>query len=362
MKKKESVLLAVILFLLLVGIFYSTGPDMRELTIFTVLSALLLFVTFLVRYYYVTDQGSLKHRVIFPCICFINVTVYYVAVKELTGFSLDDRIIHLFLLSSLIFTLWELLDLTLLEKGVLILTLAAILAVSIYEGTVTTPSTAAQFYHSELREATAYEDFKALLLDDSQRDFTLEDFQNLEPYLQQFPLAIKQPALFEFKDGQMLLVEVSREDNDKPLRISNITLLPEEIASYFRYYPLEMERKADFPLNRGDDKAIIETRGAFISRANFYQERDWYEQLISVFGKREVWDNLWEKLEGMRAPGGPVAGFGTNNEGYLEFIFGKNWEVEQEVLDKIYEVFQIYAAEHNITALPVVFKWHQNSE
>lgn len=358
MKRKNSASLLVILFLLLVSFFYSTEPGIQEFIIFSVLSAFLIISAFLTRHYYMTDNSSLKQRVIYICIAFVKTTIFYVAVIELTGFSLDYSFIALFFIALSIFTLWESLNLTMLEKGVLVLTLVAILGVRIYEGTVTTPSTAVQLYRSELREGVSFKNIQDLLLEDYREDFTLEKFRDLEPYLQQFPLRYNQPALLEFKDGQMVMVEVSREDQYKPLRISNIELLPEEIASYFRYYPLEIERKADFPEGMVGSETIIETRGAFVSRASFYQERDWYEQLVSVFGEKEVWDELWGELDGLLAPEGPVRGAGINNKGYLEFTFYEDWKVDKEVLDEIYALFRDKASKHDITDLPVVFKYN----
>ena len=77
-------------------------------------------------------------------------------------------------------------------------------------------------------------------------------------------------------------------------------------------------------------------------------------KLISVFGKKKVWD---EKLEGLFAPEGPVHGTGTSNKGYLYFKFCREWEASKEVLDEIYVQFSEYAAKNGIPELPVVFKW-----
>ncbi|MGI6648837.1 MAG: hypothetical protein ACOX5W_07190 [Bacillota bacterium] len=360
MKGKNNILLLTILFVLLVGIFYSsTEPNMQELIIFTLLSALMMFAFFLTNRYYITDKSSLKQRIIFICMVFITITIFYVTAKELTGFSLEYVPIVLFLVALIISTLWESLDLTMLEKGVLALTLISVLGVTAYQSISSKPSTAIQLYRSELREGTNFENIQELFFEDYRDDFTLEEFQNVEPYLQQHPLRFNQPALLEFEDGQMLMIEVgvSQEPNN-PLRIKNIELLPERIASYFRYYPLEIERKADFPRGKEEDESIIETRGAFISRASFRQERDWYEQLIGVFGKKEVRDELWEELEGISAPEGPVRGSGTSSEGYLEFRFDNDWEVNKEILDKLYNAFQDKASEQGITDLPVVFRWY----
>ncbi len=357
MKTRDSIFLLLIGFLLLVGIFHGTGAETRELVIFTISSALLAISLFLIRYYYLKDKNSLKQRVISICISFVLITLFYVVVREFTGFSLNYSTIILFNIALLIFTLWELLDLTRLEKGALVLTLATILAVRAYDVTTTTPANAIQLYRSELRGVTSYEKMQDILVDHFREDFTREDFRNLEPYLQQHPLRSKQPALLEFEGGKMLLVETAYQESDGPLRVSNITLLPEEIASYFRYYPLEITRDASLPADSEQDETIIEARGAFIGRATFQQERDWYDQLIGVFGEEEQWEGLWKELDGMRAPEGPVMGFGTNPQGYLEFKFHEDWKPEAEVLDRIYQVFQEKALAQGISDLPVVFKW-----
>lgn len=358
MIRKNDVLPPVILFLLVVGFFYNMSASVQEFIVIAVLTALLMLTAYLTRHYYMTDRNSLKQSIISICISFIKFTIFYVAVNELTGFSLDYKFFVLFFSALLIWTLWEKLHLTKLEKGVLVLTLLSILGMRYYDAAVTTPATAVQFYRSELGEITSFENMQDLLMEDYREELTLEDFRDLEPYLQQPPLRYNQPALLEFKDGQMVMLEVSREDSDKPLRISSIELLPEKVASYFRHYPLEIERQADYPQGNEGDGVIIESRGAFVSRASFYQERDWYERLISVFGKKEVWDELWEELDGLQAPEGPIRGSGTNKDGYLEFRFYEDWEVDQEVLDEIYAVFKNRASEHGITDLPVVFKWH----
>jgi len=356
MKKRDNIFLLLILFLIMVGLFHGTGAETRELLIFTISSVLLAISFFLIRYYYLTDKSSLKRRVIAICISFVLITLFYVVVREFIGFSLNYSTIILFNIALLIFTLWELLDLNRLEKGILVLTLVTILAVRAYDVTATTPATAVQLYHSELRGETSYEDFQDILVDHFREDFTREDFRNLEPYLQQHPLRSKQPALLEFEGGKMLLVETAYQESDGPLRVSNITLLPEEIASYFRYYPLEITRDANFPADSEQDETIIEARGAFIGRATFQQERDWYDQLIGVFGEEELWEESWQELDGVFAPEGPVMGAGTNSGGYLEFKFDEDWEPEEELLDKIYHVFRQKALKEGISDLPVVFK------
>jgi len=356
-KRKNNILFLVILFVLLVGIFYSTEPGMKELIIFTALSALMTIAIYLAVRYYMTDNVSFKQRVILLCITLVIITIYYVAAKELTGFSLNYAFIVSFMVALAIQMLWTSLKLTAFEKGVLVLTLISVLGVTVYQSIITKHSTAIDLYSSELRGETNFESFKVLLSKDYRDNFNLEEFRNLEPYLQQTPLRYNQPVLLEFEGGQMVMMEVgvSQEPNS-PLRIKNIELLPEKIASYFRYYPLKIERKADFPKGKEGDESIIEARGAFLSRTSSSQEKDWYEQLISVFGKKEVWDELWGKLEVLRAPEGPVLGSGTNSQGYLEFKFDNNWEIDNEVLDKIYTVFRDKASEHDITDLPVVFE------
>jgi hypothetical protein len=365
LKRKDSVLLIVILYLFLVGIFSGAGAGIQEFVIFAVLSALLIASSFLIRHYYLTDKNSLKQRLISICISFVKLTIFSVAVKELTGFSLDYSILVLFLIALSIFTLWEFLDLTLWEKGVLVLVLITVLGVRVYESVRESaqPSTAYHLYRSEVRNVTHYEEMLDLLLEDYRKDFSPEDFQDLNPYLNPFQeqrlLRFIQPALLEFEDGRMVMLEVSREDTDNKLRFSNIELLPDEIGSYFRYYPLEIERKADYPKDKEEEdrKAIIETRGAFVSHASLYQEWEWYEELIGVFGDKKVWDELWKELDGFFAPEGPVQGAGTSREGYLFFGFNRDWEVDKEVLDEIYVQFRDYAAKNDIPELPVVFKW-----
>ena len=202
------------------------------------------------------------------------------------------------------------------EKGVLVLVLITVLGVRVYESARESaqPSTAYHLYRSEVRNVTHYEEMLDLLLEDYRKDFSPEDFQDLNPYLDPFQeqrlLRFIQPALLEFEDGQMVMLEVPREDPDNKLRFSNIELLPDEIGSYFRYYPLEIERKADYPKDKEEEdrKAIIETRGTFVSHASLYQEQEWYEELIGVFGDKKVWDELWKELDGLFAPGRPCAG------------------------------------------------------
>lgn len=60
LKRKDSVLLIVILYLFLVGIFSGAGAGIQEFIIFAVLSALLIASSFLIRHYYPTDKNSLK--------------------------------------------------------------------------------------------------------------------------------------------------------------------------------------------------------------------------------------------------------------------------------------------------------------
>lgn len=132
-------------------------------------------------------------------------------------------------------------------------------------------------------------------------------------------------------------------------------MFPQEIADYFRFYPLKIERNAEFPVGREEDETIIETRGYFINRATPQQERDWYNQLISVFGKKELWDGLWSEMEGLSAPDGPLRGSGINPQGYLEFSFYEDWEADKNVLDELYQHLNEIDLENDIEELPVVF-------
>jgi hypothetical protein len=361
-KRKNSGLLIVILcFLFLMGIFSGAGAGMQELVVIGVLSALIVASFFLICHYYLTDKNSLKQRLVFICISFIKLMIFSVAVKELTGVTLDYSIFAWFFMALTIFTLWEFLDLSLWEKGVLVLVLITALGVKGYENKNTEPSTAYHLY-SELSNITRHEEILALLLEDYRKTFTPKSFQDLKPYLdplqEQRLLRFSRPALLEFGDGQMVMLEVSRADPDNKLRFSNIELLPEEVGSYLRHYPLEIERKADYPKGAGEEeREIIEARGAFVSRASYIQEREWYEKLISVFGEKKVWDDLWDELGGLQAPEGPVRGWGTSKEGYLHFSFCRDWEVDKDVLDEIYARFRDQAAKHNIPDLPVVFEW-----
>jgi len=360
LKRKDNILLLVIIYLLLVGIFSGTGAGVKKFAIFAGLSAIVLVSALIVRHYYLTDKNSLKQRIIAICISFVKLSVFAVVVEELTGFSLNYDTLIIFFVALSIFTLWEFLDLKVWEKGVLLLVLVAVLGVRAYEGAE--PSTAYQLYRSELGDVNSYEEIQDLLMEDYREEFAPEDFQDLNPYLDPFHgqrfLRLYQPALLEFEDGQVVMLEVSSEDPDNELRFNNIELLPEKIGSYFRYYPLEIEREADYPQDREEgDKEIIKARGAFLSRASRYQQMEWYDKLISVFGETEVWDDLWGELEGLQAPEGPVRGAGTSKEGYLHFRFCRDWEVDEEVLDEIYARFRDKAEKHNIPDLPVVFEW-----
>lgn len=317
------------------------------------MSALFIALSFLIRHYYLTDKNSLKQHLIFICISFIKITIFIVAVKELTGVSLNYSVLVLFFVALTIFTLWE--------KGVLLLVFITVLGIRVYNSAES--STAYQLYNSSLSKVTRYEEMHGLLLDGYREDFTPEEFQELKPYLdssqgQRF-LRFYQPAFLEFEDGRIIMLEVSRADADKQLRFSNIELLPEEIGSYFRYYPLEIERKADYPKDKEEEdrETIIETRGKFVSHASLYQERGWYEELIGVFGDEKVWNELWKELDGFLAPEGPVQGAGTSRGGYLVFTFYRDWKVDKEVLDEIYLRFRDKAAKHGISHLPVVFEW-----
>ncbi|QGT98786.1 hypothetical protein SYNTR_0193 [Candidatus Syntrophocurvum alkaliphilum] len=359
-KRNNSVLLIVILYLLLMGIFSGTRPEIQEFVFFAMLSALVIASSFLIHRHYLKDKNSLKHRLIYIGICFVKIMIFSVAVKELTGVALDHSILALFFIALSIFTLWELLDFSLWEKGVLVLVLITIIGIRGYESAE--PSTAYQLYRSELSNVANHEKILDLLVKDYRNDFTPEDFQCLEPYLdplqEQRFLRFSQLTFLEFEDGQMVMMEVSREDSDNKLRFNNIELLPEEVGSYFRYYPLEIERKADYPQNiiEEDKEFIIETKGAFISHASLYQKMEWYDKLIEVFGEKKAWDEMQYKLEGLHAPEGPMQGMGISDKGYLHFSFCTEWKVDKEVLNEIYIEFRDYAAKNDIPELPVLFK------
>lgn len=358
---KNNILRIVIIYLILVGIFSNTGLGIKDFVIFGVLSTLVIVSSFFIFHYYLTDKNSLKQHLICICISFIKLSIYSVVLKELTGFWIDYSILALFFIAQLIFTIWEFLNLSLWEKGVLVLVLLTILVVRSYESTQ--PQTAYHLYRSELSNVSNHEEILDLFVEDYSNNFTMEDFQDFKPYLNplkgQRLLRFSQPTLLEFEDGQIVMFEVSREDSDNKLRVSNIELLPEKISSYFRYYPLEIERKAEYPKNiiAEDKEAIIETKGAFISDANPYQEIEWYDKLIGVFGEKKAWEYMWNKLEGLRAPEGPIVGAGTSHKGYLHFRFSSDWEVDKEVLNEIYVQFRDYAVKNDILELPVLFEW-----
>lgn len=72
LKRIDSVLLIVILYLSLVGTFSGAEAGIKEFVIFALLSALLIASSFLIRHYYPTDKNSLKQRFISICISFVN--------------------------------------------------------------------------------------------------------------------------------------------------------------------------------------------------------------------------------------------------------------------------------------------------
>ncbi|OWZ83814.1 hypothetical protein [Natranaerobius trueperi] len=354
MKRKDSVLLIVILYLILVGIFLSTGARLQDTVIFSVLSALIIVSSILLRQYYLKNNNSLKKRLISLSISYIKLTIFSVVIKELTGFSVDYSFLVLFFVALSIFTLWEFLELKLWEKGVLVLVLITVLGIRSYENADS--SSAYRLYHSELGDISSSEQIEELLDHDYRKNFSEKDYQKLQPYFtpdqNKRLVRYSRPALLEFEDGQILLLEVSQEDPDS---FKTIELLPEKVGSYFRYYPLEIERKGDYPKNIKEEKkeAIIETRGAFISHHSHYQKNEWYEKLIRIFGENKVWD----KLEMLRAPEGPIQGAGINKEGYLYFRFCTDWDIDKEILDEIYVQFRDYAVKNDIQEVPVVFKW-----
>lgn len=206
------------IFIASVGIFHGTGPEKHELILFTIFSAILVISVFFVRYFYLTDKKSLKQQVI--CICFfiIQITIFYIGVRVLTGFLLDYIIILFFTIVILLFILWEHLDFTILEKGIMILAVVVLLVVRAFDTVSTTPSTAVHLYNSELKGETSYEDLQDSLFGDYREVFTKEDFQDIELYLQQLPLKITQPALIEFEGGDILLLEAPMKDVINHLR------------------------------------------------------------------------------------------------------------------------------------------------
>ncbi|MCF8009686.1 MAG: hypothetical protein K9L17_00770 [Clostridiales bacterium] len=350
----------LVILIVSVGIFHGTDPGLRELLIFTVLSVLLVLSLYSTNRFYSTGRGTLKYRLIRTCILFMLFSLYFIAVRELTGFSLDYGLLVLFFIALAIFALWEHLDLTRMEKVILVLTLLVIILVKTYTTSVI-PKTSAQLYFSKIREVNNFEEFQETLTKDAGESFTREDFLEIKSHLQEWPLNMTHPLIMEYEGGDMILLETAREHEDRPLKVSNIELLPEEVASYFRYYPLEIEREADIPQNMEDDEEIteskiIECRGAFVSHGTRQQKRDWYEQLISVFGDKETWDNIWFELGGIQPPEGPVIGYGTESDGYLEISFDEEWEVDEKLLDKIYKLFHDKAKEHGIEDIPIVFK------
>ncbi len=334
--------------------------ETQDFVILAVLSALVIGSSFFISRNYLTDKKSLKQRLISICISYIKLTIFYIVLKELTSFSVDYSILVLFFIALCIFTLWELMNLNLWEKGLLILVLITILGIRSYENAG--PSTAYHLYQSELLHVENHGEILDLFHEEYRNEFTPEDFQKVKPYLnpvkEQRLLRFYQPALLEYEDGQVMMLEISRENSNNKLQFRHIKLLPEEVGSYFRHYPMEIERKAEYPQNiiEEEREAIIETKGSFISHASIYQEIKWYEKLIGVFGEKKVWDDMWLKLEGLLAPEGPVYGAGTSDNGYLFFIFNSDWKVDQVILNEIYAEFSEYATKNDINELPVVFK------
>lgn len=358
---RRDYLFTAALFLLLVGVFYKTGPGNLELAIFAVLAALATISLFLIKRHYSNKGASLKYHFIQLCMAFLVITVFYLALKALTGFSLNYSMLTMLFVALLVSAFWEGMDLTTFEKGVMAATIMAIIGGITYDTIATAPSTALQFYNEMVRNVENYEDYRGLLREDFRDDFTVEIYEEARPYLDQSPLRYNQPAIIELRDGRMVILEVGLSHNEwnKPLRITKFEQLPEEVASYFRYYPLEIERLADFPQGEEDNDTIIEVRGAFVSEGSNHQKHDWYKQLISVFGDHRVWDELWQDLGTEFASGNPLRGSGTNSKGYLEVRLDESWQADERVLNEIYGRFQHKAAENGIEDLPMVFKWHK---
>ncbi len=355
MKLRDVALIQLVGYLLIIGYLYRTIANVAQVVILTILYTALSLSAIFIRSYYLKDKESLKRQLIGTFMSFIALSGFYIAVKEWAGIALDYEIIVLVTIFLLFYVLWKDLNLAGLEKTVMILVLLTIILVRAYNSTI--PNTTYRLYHSKISSGTNYENVRDTLTDDFKNSFSKEDFAKLKPYLLQDPLRTTQPTIMEFEDGKMLLIESAYDKEGEELQISNITILPKEVAAYFRYYPLKITRDASAPPGAEGDKTIIETRGAFVGRATEQQKRDWYDNLIGVFGKKELWDELWINLEGVRAPDGPLIGSGTKGEGHLEFRFREDWKPKQKVLDEIYSVFQETAAKHGIKNLPVVFKW-----
>ncbi|RQD74760.1 MAG: hypothetical protein D5R97_07275, partial [Candidatus Syntrophonatronum acetioxidans] len=168
--------LLLALFLLMVGIYYSTGPDLRNLALFTILTLLLIVSTVLTRHYYLPrgEKKPLKERIVSIFMFFIKLSLFFVALRELTGFTLNYSFIALFFVALTIFTLWDHLDLQGWEKGVLVLTLVTILGMRFYLGLI--PHNPFQLYNSQLGEIESFEEIQKLLDEDFKKEFTKEDF------------------------------------------------------------------------------------------------------------------------------------------------------------------------------------------
>ncbi|SFI18534.1 hypothetical protein SAMN05192551_1087 [Tindallia magadiensis] len=306
-----------------------------------------------------TDPGYVKHTIFNILKIFILASFYYVLLRMTTGYSHPVFIfIMLFVIVSLT-SIWSQLPLSRNEKKVIIVAVMMSYGLFFFEAWYERPVSSFEFYHQELNQVKDYQTLEKLMTNPKDIGFTEEDFEKLLSYQQAPAMAFRKVDFVEMWDGSLLHLDLYRDPRSNDIRIYHMEWLPEEAAEHFREFPSELVRA---PMEESDmeNGQFIKAKGHFIREGHHYHRMLWEDELGRVFGTKEVWDSLWDELNDLQAPEGPVIGSGIHPDGYLHIRFREDWEKDLELINEMYEVFKDYAAENDIEALPMLFLYDES--
>lgn len=102
------------------------------------------------------------------------------------------------------------------------------------------------------------------------------------------------------------------------------------------------------------DSNVIAIRGSMPEITELNEKREWLETLNTC-----VYNSQSELHPYMKEFGGPLAGFGYSYEGYLfiDIDAGSKETVDENTIEKLYEILNEDAKSLGVNEVPVVFEW-----
>ena len=240
--KKNRLIAGTIIFVLLAAIYYNATENLTDFFNAIGLTLALLTISYFTSIHLeLFDTQSIKNEIVSSCLFFILLTLYCFEINNLISIHIHYSFIVILLSLRLVTGFWTHLRLAAVEKAVVIMAFITFLWVIHHYQSV--PRTAIDLYTSGFDFNNSYEQISDLFIEEYKANFTARDYQEIKPLLDNgLTKRIGQYALFEYRDGQMIIVNTAHGDLDTPVQILDIKTAPEEVSTFFRQQSQDLAR------------------------------------------------------------------------------------------------------------------------